>query len=320
MPAVVFDGDRVALEAGRRPRSVRTPGEALVALRLGGVCSTDREIAGGYLAFRGVLGHEFVGTVLESDRAELVGKRVVGSINCGCGTCAECRSGRGNHCGRRSVLGIAGRDGVFQDEFLVPDRNLWLVPEGVPDDHAVFAEPLAAAYRIEEQVALHPGLAVAILGDGKLGLLVAHALADRVGSVDLIGRRPGRVPLPKNAREIPAGAAPGRGYDLAVEATGSAAALQQALALVRPGGTVVLKTTCAAEHRLSLAPVVIDEITIVGSRCGPFPRALARLAADPPPLRAFIAARFPLARGAEAVRKAAEPGVLKVLIEGGPSS
>ena len=314
MPALTYDGGDLRLtepEATPRP-----DGEARVRMRLAGVCSTDLEIAKGYMGFEGVLGHEFVGDVIESSSASLQGRRVVGRINCGCRQCDACMQDLDNHCPNRSVLGILGRDGVFQESFLLPERNLVVVPDEIPDEHAVFAEPLAAALRIQEQLDVLPWQRVAVIGDGKLGLLITMVLAERIHSVTLFGRHPGRVRLPVSVQERSPEEARDAEFEVVVEATGTPAGLETALRIVRPLGTVVLKTTCASDHNLSLAPVVIDELTIVGSRCGPIEAAIERLAAGTLPVSSLIAARYPLREAADAVRRAMEPGVLKVLIEG----
>lgn len=290
-------------------------------LRLAGVCSTDLELSRGYMGFEGVLGHEFVGDVIEATDPAWIGERVVGGINAACLACDFCARDQHRHCEARTVLGILGRDGVFQETFLLPERNLVRVPEHVSDEQAVFAEPLAAALRILEQLDVAPWDRVAVLGDGKLGLLCAWALAEQVHSVTLYGRRPGRVPHPVSIEERPApppDLRPSDRYDVVVDATGSAEGLRDALRLVRPLGRLVLKTTCAGSHEVSLAPVVVDEVTVVGSRCGSIERAVEKLAEERLPVQTLIDRRFPLAEAAAALERAAEPGVLKVLIEGAP--
>lgn len=314
MPALCFDGQAIAVRD--RPPCVRAPGEARIQPLLCGICATDLEIAQGYMGFRGVLGHEFVGRVIETDDVTLLGARVVGHINCGCGRCDFCLSGHANHCPNRTVLGILGRDGVFQDSFMLPARNLVRVPEQVSDEAAVFAEPVAAACRVLEQVDVQPWQRVAVIGDGRLGLLIAMVLAGKVHSVTLFGHHPRRVSLPIAVEERALGPTTRREFEVVVEATGSPEGLKAAFAIVRPLGRVVLKTTCAAPHQLSLAPVVIDEITVVGSRCGPIDKAIEKLADGTVQPAVLVHDRFPLARADAALRRAAEPGVLKVLIEG----
>ncbi len=317
MTALCFDGRSVCVVTTNEPPAL-PPGEARIRMRLAGVCGTDLEIARGYLGFRGVLGHEFVGEVVEAASPGLQGARVVGAINCACQRCDFCSRGLPNHCPSRTVLGILGRDGVFQDTFTLPERNLYRVPDAVPDEHAVFAEPLAAACRVVEQVDIAPWQRVAVLGDGRIGVLCAYVLAEKSHSVTLFGRRPGRVPFPIAVEERPVPEQIRDRFAVVVEATGSPEGLAAALRLVEPLGTVVLKSTCAAPHATNLAPIVIDEVKVVGSRCGSLPAALELMAASRVPLASLISARISLADGAAALARAAEPGVLKVLIEGKP--
>lgn len=300
-----------------RPRPERVPGAARIAVRLAGVCDTDLQLMRGYMGYRGVLGHEFVGVVSEADDASWIGRRVVADINAGCGACDECRLRLGHHCARRTVLGILGRDGALAEETVVPERCLVSVPDSVSDDQAVFAEPLAAALHVSDAL---PADArdVAVIGDGKLGLLIALGLLDGGRRVTLIGhhtsklalaeRHGARALLERDATDL----APA---DAVVEATGSAAGLARALASVRARGTVVQKTTLAGRHDVDLSRIVIDELNVVGSRCGDLSRAIAVLAGgslDPTPL---IAARYPLRDAVRAVEHAGERGVLKVLVD-----
>ena len=292
------------------------PGEALVLVRLAGICRTDLEICRGYLGFRGTPGHEWVGEVLEArDAPALVGRRVVGEINFGCGVCATCRSGLARHCATRRVQGIAGADGAFAERLAVPVRVLHRVPDGVDDATAVFAEPVAAAFEIVEQLGEVDGRRTVVLGDGKLGLLVAQALASSGALVTLAGHHPAKLAVAEDLGIVTGPPAPGA--DLVVDATGSPGALAEALALVRPRGTIVLKTTVAAEHALDLAPAVIHEVTIVGSRCGPFRPALDALASGRLRVSSLIAATYPLADGVGAFAHAARPGALKILLRPG---
>jgi len=270
--ALSFDGTRVAVRDVPRPAVDET--SALVRVSLAGVCNTDIELVKGYMGFRGVLGHEFVGTVAEGP-ASLLGERVVGEINFACGACTHCAAGLARHCPSRDVMGILRADGAFAEFVRVPIVNLHPVPAGVPDELAVFAEPLAAAFEILEQVRVEPGADCIVLGDGKLGLLAAQV----------------------------------------VEATGSALGFARAVAALRPRGTLVLKSTHAEQPTVDLAPLVIHELHVIGSRCGPFPPALRALETDAVDVRSLIHGRVPLARADEALRMAAEPGVRKVLIE-----
>ncbi|PKN53793.1 MAG: alcohol dehydrogenase [Deltaproteobacteria bacterium HGW-Deltaproteobacteria-14] len=291
-------------------------GEALLRLSVGGVCATDIEIAKGYMGFRGVMGHEWVGVVEAAPDPAWVGRRVVGDINCPCGACATCAAGRPTHCPHRTVLGIEGRDGAFSERFTLPLGNLHAVPDAVSDAAAVFVEPLAAALEILEQVHVRPSDRVVVLGTGRLGQLCARVLALTGAEVTGVGRDPGRLKLlpPGIARRRPDELAPGRA-DVVVDCTGAAEGLSLATTLVRPRGTVVLKTTVHDPAPQLPTPWVIDEIHLVGSRCGPFAPALRLLASgavDPTPL---ITARYPLARADEALAAAALRDHVKVLIE-----
>lgn len=325
MLALAFDGvaarvvERTAAALPDRPAD-----EAQLALRLGGICNTDLEIARGYMGFRGVLGHEFVADVTDAADRRWVGRRVVGGINCGCGTCASCANGHGRHCPRRTVLGILGRDGALASTFRLPTSNLVAVPDSVPDEAAVFAEPLAAALRVVEQLDEQrldwASADVAVQGDGKLGLLCAIVLAERARSVTLFGRHAGRVPLPAGVRELPAADTNARGFAVVVEATGSPGGFEQALTRVAPLGSVVLKTTCAGKTTAALAPIVVDEVRVIGSRCGDLAAAVAWLGRARLPVRELVAARFSLADAEQALAFAARPGALKVLVEGGATS
>ncbi len=293
-------------------------------VRVSGVCDTDLQLARGYMDFRGVPGHEFVGEVIAGDDPKWSGKRVVADINAGCGACAECATGRGPHCATRTVLGIAGRSGAFAELLAVPERCLVAVPDSLDDDRAVFAEPLAAALHVLDELELlqdarTPSRAI-VLGDGKLGQLIARALASQGGVVvTMVGRHPHKLALARAAgietfleAELPVSL---RGAPLVVEATGSEGGLTQALALVAPRGTIVLKTTVAARLTVDLSSLVINEVRLVGSRCGDIGRAvdvLASGAVDPLPL---VEARYPLARGDEALAHAGRRGALKVLID-----
>jgi threonine dehydrogenase-like Zn-dependent dehydrogenase len=298
---------------GRQASPEPPDGEARVDVRLAGICATDLEIVRGYMGFEGTLGHEFVGVARDGP---LAGKRVVGEINAACGNCERCERGLDRHCARRTVLGILGRDGAFAETLLLPQRNLHAVPDSVPDEAAVLVEPLAAAFAILEQVPVKPGQRVAVLGDGRLGLLCSWALASQGAKVAIAGRHERKLALARKA-----GVEELRGEDrfpVVVEATGSNAGLTRALDLVEPRGTIVLKTTTHDAPAESLARIVIDEVRVVGSRCGRFPPAIEALRSgriDPRPL---IDARYPLERGEEAFASAAAPGRLKVLLEVAP--
>lgn len=295
-------------------------GEAVVAVRLAGVCNTDLELVRGYRALDGIPGHEFVGVVEAAPSApEWVGRRVVGEINAVCGACPACRAGRRSHCEKRTVLGIRGRHGAFAQKLLLPIENLHAVPAGMPDETAVFVEPLAAALEVQEQAPVASGERVVVVGDGKLGQLVARTLALTGCDLLLIGRHAAKLAiLPRGVRTLDASAQPlpaGRPADLVVECTGNAEGLDLALRLVRPRGRVVLKSTYHGDVRLDMSAVVVDEIALFGSRCGPFAPALALLAQGAVDVAPLVHARYPLAEAGAAFEHAARPGVLKVLIE-----
>lgn len=314
MRALSFDGTRVAVRDVPPPKV--DDASALVRVQLAGVCNTDLEIVKGYLGFRGVLGHEFVGTVAEGP-ASLLGERVVAEINFACGACTHCSAGLARHCPSRDVMGILRADGAFAEFVRVPIANLHPVPAGVSDEVAVFTEPLAAAFEILEQVRVEPGMDCIVLGDGKLGLLAAQVLQAAGADVLAVGRHPEKLAMlckrgieTRLASDAPLGPA-----SLVVEATGSPLGFARAVAALKPRGTLVLKSTHAGQPPVDLAPLVIHELHVIGSRCGPFPPALRALETDAVDVRSLIHARMPLARADEALRMAAEPGVLKVLIE-----
>jgi threonine dehydrogenase-like Zn-dependent dehydrogenase len=294
------------------------PGEALVRVRVAGICSTDLELVRGYYPYAGVPGHEFVGVVEDAPGApEWVARRVVGEINAACGECPTCRAGRSSHCERRTVLGIAGRDGVLATHACLPVRNLHAVPEGMSDDVAVFTEPTAAALEVQEQVRVGPGDRVVVIGAGKLGNLVAQTLAATGCRLLAVSHSPRPLAL-LAARGIATANADGiepRRADLAVECTGNPEGLELARRAVRPRGTIVLKSTYHGKASINMAPFVVDEITLVGSRCGPFAPALARLARGDVDPRPLVEARYPLADALAAFAHAARPGALKVLVE-----
>ncbi|MCA1817598.1 MAG: alcohol dehydrogenase catalytic domain-containing protein [Acidobacteria bacterium] len=300
----------------------RADGEALVRVVLSGICNTDLEIARGYAGFRGTLGHEFVGVVEEAEGArELVGRRVVGEINAGCGRCELCAAGDPRHCATRTVLGIVGRDGAHAEVLRLPAVNLLEVPDEISDERAVFTEPLAAACGIAERVKVEDGARVAVLGDGKLGLLCAQALAALTGAdVTLVGKHDAKLGIARrrgvetvrldqlNAAKLP------RPFDVVVEATGSPSGFDLALGILRPRGTLVLKSTFHGATEFDASRVVVGEIAVVGSRCGRFAPALELLKADRVDVESLIGCEFPLAEGVGAMARAAEAGVLKVLL------
>ncbi len=322
MQALRWDGHELRLDSSYptpssilHPQSATIAQTALVKVHLGGICSTDLQIFKGYMGFRGVPGHEFVGSVSEGPK-ELLGKRVVGEINFGCGRCENCTRDLSRHCTNRSVMGILNTDGTFAEYVAVPAVNLHLVPDKVSDEEAVFTEPLAAAFEILEQVQIDPGDQVLVLGDGKLGNLCAQVLRLTGASVTALGKHEDKLKLIKRAgvRTILLNDWKPRLFDVVVDATGSPSGLELALSAVRPRGTLVLKSTIAGNHDVSLAPIVINEITVIGSRCGLFPPALEALEEKGVSVTPLIEKIYPLNDGIEAVGHAARPGTKKILL------
>lgn len=300
------------------PVPPRLAGEAHIRVRTSGVCDTDLQLARGYMNFRGVPGHEFVGDVIAADDARWMGKRVVADINAGCGECHDCKTARAHHCATRTVLGILGRSGAFAEIVSVPERCLIEVPAAVSDHRAVFAEPLAAALHVVDEIDVAQKPRAIVLGDGKLGQLIARALAGSGIDTTLVGHHRRKLALATAAGistyEADALPASQRGAPLVVDATGSQDGLAAALDLVAPRGTIVLKTTVAGKASVDLAPVVINEIRVIGSRCGDMARAVQALASgtvDPLPL---VEASYPLDRAVEALEHAGRRGTMKILI------
>lgn len=309
-------------EAGAAVEETPVPSaenEALIRVVLSGICNTDLEIVKGYAGFTGIIGHEFVGVVESAPGAqEWVGKRVLGEINVGCETCEWCKSHDARHCPNRTVLGIVGRDGCHAEFVNLPVRNLFEVPDEVSDERAVFAEPLAAAFGITEQVIINGDTRVAVIGDGKLGILCAWALAKKTHHLFLIGKHPSKLRTGElgNAEGVllgDAGSLKGA-FDVVVEASGSESGFETALDLVRPRGRVVLKSTFQGMPRWEAWKVVVNEITIVGSRCGMFSPVFDLLTDEEFRLDALISQEMPLARGLEALEEAEKSGVMKVLL------
>ncbi|HEY73360.1 MAG: alcohol dehydrogenase [Chloroflexi bacterium] len=322
MRALLLDQELKLVE--NYPTPEPPPGEALVRVSVTGVCNTDLELVKGYMQFRGVPGHEFVGVVEQAPSAEeadtkhpLEGHRVVGEINAACGACPTCQASRPTHCPHRTTLGIEGRDGAFAEYLTLPIRNLHPVPDSLSDEVAVFAEPLAAACEILEQVHVRPTDRVVVLGDGKLGLLCAQVLAltgcdlTAVGhhqaKLDILARRGIHTALDEKSV--------GGGADIVVETTGNPGGYTAARRLVRPRGVIVLKSTYHGPVDADLSMVVVDEITLVGSRCGPFGPALRLLERGLVEVTSLIQARYPLSQAITAFEYASRPGTLKVLID-----
>ncbi|HEV8593751.1 MAG TPA: alcohol dehydrogenase catalytic domain-containing protein [Pyrinomonadaceae bacterium] len=290
--------------------------EALVRVLKSGICNTDLEIVRGYAGFEGTIGHEFVGMV---EIGDMKGKRVVGEINVGCGNCDLCKAGDPRHCPERTVLGIHGRDGAHSEFLTLPARNLIKVPDNVSDEEAVFVEPLAAAYGISEQVEIRSETKVAVVGDGKLGLLSAFSMRLLSDNVVLVGKHQEKLDHARR-RDIETvmleNTAPlDKRFDVVVEASGAESGFATALALVRPRGKLVLKSTFHGKPAWEAWRVVVDEITVVGSRCGRFAPVLDLLASKRIQVDDLISDEFGLVKGVQAVRRAAEKGVMKVLLD-----
>lgn len=294
------------------------PGEALVKVMAAGICHTDLEIIKGYMNFKGIPGHEFVGVVEQVEDPELVGKRVVGEINCACGVCHMCLQGKANHCPNRDVLGLQGRDGAFAEYLTLPVSNLQVIPDTLPLYSAVFVEPLAACYRINEQIHIGPRSRVAVLGDGKLGLLVAQVLRLSGCILLAIGRHPHklkildrlgiRTALEKeiNLHET---------FDIVVECTGKPEGFEMARSLLDPSGVIVQKSTYSGTVNVDISRLVVDEIQVIGSRCGPFGPAIRALLRGLVNVQELIDRRFPLEMGLQAFEYAARDEALKVILE-----
>lgn len=309
-----------ALRVGDRTSLVDVPapeprGEAIVRVVLSGICNTDLEIARGYAGFRGTLGHELVGVVEDAGGGTLAkGTRVVGEINAGCGTCALCETGDSRHCPTRTVLGIVGRDGTHADLVRLPARNLLGVPDNVRDEAAVFAEPLAAALGVIERCPIEAGARVAIIGDGKLGLLCAMGLA-RFHPL-LVGKHREKLALARGIEtsSIDEARRRGRTFDIVIEASGGASGFELALDMLRPQGALVLKSTFHGATPIDAARIVVEEIRVIGSRCGRFAPALDVLARNEVDVTSLITDVMPLDRAEAAIECAATPGVLKILL------
>ncbi|MFH1737717.1 MAG: alcohol dehydrogenase catalytic domain-containing protein [bacterium] len=315
MKVFYLNNRRVVLEE-RTPQAAE--GEAQIAIRLAGICRTDLELAKGYMGYEGILGHEFVGTLMDAGGTLPAGSRVVGEINCGCGICSWCVSGLDRHCPHRTVLGIQGRNGCFAEQMTLPVGNLVPVPDSVPDERAVFAEPLAAVLEVFEQTIVRPTDSVAIIGDGKLGLLTGMVFSYRhTGPLVLIGHHPSnwcRVPNLEGIHENELGSKHQGAFDLVIEASGTSSGLLRAMEMIRPRGTIVLKSTMEHAEPINLTPAVVNEVTVIGSRCGRLPAAVRFLERVDIPVERLIDAVYPLRQAEEAWRHAARPGALKVCL------
>ncbi len=332
MKALRYENQKLTVADIAKPR---VDGEALVRVTLSGICNTDLEIARGYAGFEGTLGHEFVGVIEEVSEARppgatteressltvgllTPGQRVVGEINAGCGTCVLCRAGDSRHCANRTVLGIVGRDGAHAEFLKLPLKNLFPVPDEVSDERAVFTEPLAAACGILERADIGTETRVAVIGDGKLGLLCAQVVATAAPDITLVGKHENKLSIARSrgieTRTISDANPLTHKFDVVVEASGSAGGFELALDLLRPRGVLVFKSTFQGATEMNAARIVVDEISVVGSRCGSFAPALHLLKANQVDVESLISDEFPLTEGVHAMARAAEPGVLKVLL------
>ena len=316
MRAVVFDNE-LKLDKNY-PKPELKKGEALIKTKMVGICNTDHEITLGYMGYKGVIGHEFVGVVEECDDKSLIGKRVVGDINCGCGECEWCQKGLHRHCPNRQTLGIWKKDGCFSDYFPLPVKNLLVVPDSVSDEQAVFTEPLAAALEILEQVHIQPIQKVLVLGDGKLGIIIALALNASGLDVTLVGKHSEKLQIAKNQgvktsllNELEVK----KEWDFVVEATGSITGFETSISLVKPRGTLILKSTIVASKEFNFSSLVVDEVTIVGSRCGRFQPALRMLEQKKIDLKPLISKIYEVENVIEAFEANKNKETVKVLVK-----
>lgn len=317
MKALYFDGKSLSLKDVPIPEPAAN--EALIRVLYAGICNTDLEILKGYMGFRGIPGHEFVGVVEEAPFADWMGKKVVGEINIACGKCDFCRQGVKSHCLDRQVLGISKKDGAFAEYITLPVQNLHVLPPNVPEIEAVFVEPLAAACEIMEQIELYPEYRVLILGDGKLAQLIAQVVIPHAGDVTVVGKSRYKLKIMKKfgATTFLKDEFDGRpkSFHVVIEATGSWSGWKMAVELVRPRGYIVLKSTYAGEYKFNPASLVVDEITVIGSRCGPFSRALSLLERNQIELEPLISGIYEIEDYRKAFRKAQERDILKILLQ-----
>lgn len=298
------------------PYPIPEPGEALIRVSMAGICSTDVEILKGYLDFEGIMGHEFSGIVVNADDRELVGKRVVGEINIGCGRCDYCKNNLGNHCPERSVLGILNKSGAFAEYITLPEKNLHQIPATVSDEEAVFVEPIAAAYQILEQFKLSSSDHVCVLGAGRLGLIIAQVLSKTDCELTVIGKHENKLAFLKDMgiETKMVSKHKGRVFDMVIDCTGSPKGLKMAMDFIKPRGTIVLKTTIADQATVDTNQIVIDEITITGSRCGPFEPAIKALSEKTVDVKPLICKTFDLEDGIEALNYTIEKKAMKALL------
>ena len=314
MIAVHFESGQIFVRERELPS--RPPGFALIRMLAAGICNTDLELLRGYYAFSGTPGHEFVGEVVEADTPTVVGQRVAGEINLACGNCDFCAAGLGLHCPNRAVLGIVKHPGAFAEYLVLPEANLHIIPDEIPTEQAVFIEPLAAACEILDQIRISTGEPVAVLGDGKLGLLIAQALHAHGAEVTLYGRHEEKLRIAQKVgiESTASRDKPKARFQVVVECTGSAEGLENAIAMVRPRGFVVMKSTVHNRAPIDTAPIIVNEITLVGSRCGRFEPAIELLRSGRVDVGSMISSEYPLEQAAPAFAEAARAGVLKVLL------
>jgi 2-desacetyl-2-hydroxyethyl bacteriochlorophyllide A dehydrogenase len=316
MKALWLENNQISLRDIPQPNQ---PNEALIKIRMAGICSTDLELVKGYYPYAGVLGHEFVGEVVQAPEKSWLGQRVVGEINAICGSCESCLSGRPTHCENRSVLGIANRAGVFAEYTSLPLENLYRVPDSVSDEAAVFTEPLAAALEIQSQIIFQEADRVLLIGAGRLGQLIAQTLALTGVDLHVVARHPLQQQLlaARGIKLISEDEIQPKKWDVVVEATGSPSGFDLARKAIRPRGILVLKSTYKGDMSVNFSSIVVDEINIIGSRCGPFEPALKLLEKCEVDPSVLISDQFKLGESLKAFERAAQPGVLKVLLEVG---
>ncbi|MBF0547888.1 MAG: alcohol dehydrogenase catalytic domain-containing protein [Candidatus Riflebacteria bacterium] len=314
MRAIIFDSEICVVSNFAKPE--RKAGWSLIRLIKGGICNTDLEILKGYMNFKGVMGHEFIGEVVESDKVELIGKRIVGEINAACGICTTCLVGLGRFCPNRSVLGIQSLNGCFSDFFVLPDRNIHIVAPEISDNQAVFIEPLAAAYEVTEQIIPQECFKCVVLGDGKLGVLCAWVLSTFCADVTIVGKHSEKLQKAfwNGIKTVNLSESMPSDCDLTVEATGTIGGLQNALEITKPRGVVALKSTVAGMEKINLSLAVVKEISIIGSRCGPFYKALQGMKAHHFPVERLVDGEYKIEEGIKAFQKARERGVAKILL------
>ena len=313
--ATIFDGKHITLDKNYPDPEFN---ETLVRVSLAGICGTDLEILDGYMQYNGILGHEFVGVIEKSSNSDLIGKRVVGEINAGCGKCDSCVNGMERHCPSRTVLGILKRNGAFAEFLSLPEKNLHIIPDSISDEQAVFVEPLAAAFEINEQVSLKPEWNIAVVGDGRLAQLIIQVIKLTCSNITCFGKHEKKLEgLVQSGIKIKVGieSTDEQLFDLVIEATGSNSGFSDTMKLVKPRGTVILKSTIASRENLDLTPTIINEITLIGSRCGLFKPAIEALASGKISVNSMIDSTFSLEKFEDAIIYAKKPDTLKVFLK-----